>query len=117
MKNDTIDLEMVGKSLKILAVTPAIPDGPWLFFYSVWTFIQNNKFQTLSEGEANVKLGQFPNMEVTVYKLEGSDTPTPSILKKRKNVMEETVTSVQQVSDLIHAKTSVRVSENDLLQK
>ncbi len=63
------------------------------------------------------KLGQFPNMEVTVYKLEGSDTPTPSILKKRKNVTTETVTSVEQVGDLIHAKTSVRVSENDLLQK
>lgn len=84
MKNDTIDMTMVQRSIKILAVTPSIPAGPWLFFYSVWTFIQNNKFQTLTEGEAQAKLGQFPNMEVTVYKLEGSDTHAFNTKKAEK---------------------------------
>ncbi len=108
---------MVKRSLKILAVTPAIPNGPYLFYYAVWTFIQNEKASTLTEGEAQVKLGLHSDMETTVYQLQGSSTPLPSILKNRKNVTTETVTSVEQVSDLIAAKTSVRVSENDLLQK
>jgi hypothetical protein len=116
-KNKVIDMEMVAKSLKILAVTPAIPDGPWLFFYSVFTFVQNDRYQILVEAEASVKMAQFPDMPVTVYHLEGSDTPQPSILKKRKNVETIEVTSVEQVSDLIAAMTSVRVPENDLLQK
>ena len=36
----------------------------FLFFYSVWTFIQDKQHSTLTEIQAEGKLKQFPKMEV-----------------------------------------------------
>lgn len=113
MKKTDIELK---KSLRYLAVTPVI-SGPYLFYYALWTYVKNELASTLPEDQAADKLKQFPDMEVTYFKLEKSETPKPKILEGRTDLVTETVLGIEEVSDLIFIKSGAKVSETDLLPK
>jgi len=89
----------------------------YLFFYSVYTFIEGEGFETLTEDQAKDKLTDLPDMEVYFCKLTGSTERPPSIMQDRKGLHTETVTGHEGLSDLIFRKTQVRVPESDLMVK
>jgi hypothetical protein len=91
-------------------------EEPYLFWYTVWTFIQNDTYTTLTDKGAEDKLKQFPKMEVYYLKFPKSNTPMPGILKGKKYNTEE-CTSQEQESELIYMITGVKVPESDLRGK
>lgn len=95
---------------------PKNENREFLFFYSVWTFIQNKQYKTLTESEAAADLKQFPGMEIYYCRLEGSPDNPPAILKGKK-INKEIVAFHLGLSDLIYQKTGVRIPETDLMLK
>ena len=91
----------------------------FLFWYVVWTFVENKTYKTLTDKEAEDKLKQYSSTDMDVYycKFKDSSTPMPGILKKRGGLITETVMGYEQVSDLIYQKTGVKVPESDLMPK
>lgn len=90
--------------------------GEFLFFYSVWTFVQRKTATTLSETEAADKLTQYPEMEVIFCYLTNSSSEPPAILKGRK-IEKEEITGHEELSELIYSKTGASVSESELMIK
>ena len=116
---ETTDWNKVKKYRKVMAIGTAMPAKPevYLFFYSVWTFVEGEQFQTLTEDQAEAKLKEFPDMEVHYCKLVKAPTNMPAILKGRKNVTTKEVEGHQELSDYIFSITLVRVQETDLMKK
>jgi len=118
MENSEIDLREVQRlSAKAAGKEPPTFEGPYLFWYTLWTFVENKTFQTLNDIQAKEKMSRYPKMEVFYCKFPNSQTPAPGILKTRKGLQTETVSSHEQVSDLILMKTGVKVPESDLRSK
>lgn len=85
----------------------------FLFWYTVFTFVQNKTYSTLTEKQVEDKLKTYPGTKIIYCKFPESQTPKPEILKGRK-MQTETVTSHEQESELIYSTTGVKVPENDL---
>lgn len=105
------------RARKIVNIETPGHAGPYLFYYSVWTFIQNKTHATITESQAADKLKRFPDMEVFFCKLVKSATEMPVILKGRKNLQTSEITGHEALSELIYRKTTVKVSETDLMIK
>lgn len=103
---------------KLRGENPPEPDKnrEFLFYYSVWTFIQYQKAITITESQAEAKLKQFPKMEVTYCYLIKSKPDIPKILKGRK-IEKLELTGHDALSDLIFERTGVKVPEADLMVK
>jgi hypothetical protein len=119
---EKVDLKEVKRFLaKQAGKEVPVYEGPWLFYYgSVWTYIENKGYVTLTEKQAEEKLKQYHTprmMEVFYCHLINSETPKPSILKGRRGLQTEEVHSHEEVSDLIYRVTGVKVSEADLRSK
>ena len=116
---ETTDWNKVKKYRKVMAIGTAMPAKPevYLFFYSVWTLVEGEQFQTLTEEQAEAKLKDFPDMEVFYCKLINSPSNMPGILKKRKNVTTKEVGGHEQLSEFIFLTTGVKVPEADLMKK
>jgi hypothetical protein len=116
---EKIDLNKVKRMLRIMANKTALPEKPaiYLFYYTVWTFVEGEKYQTLTDEQAEAKLNESPDMEVYYCKLVKSPTNMPAILKRRKNVTIEEVHGHEMLSDYIFTITGVRVPETDLMVK
>jgi hypothetical protein len=104
---------------KLKAFQVAAEEAPerYMFWYTVWTFIEHKASSTLTEAAAEAKLKHYPSMEVFYCKFPNSQTPMPEILKGRKNLQTEKTSSYEQVSELIYEKTGVSVPESDLQDK
>jgi len=89
---------------------------PWLFFYSVYTFVENKQYSTLTEVQASGKVTEHRNLQIYYCRLVGSSDRTPEILKNRKIVKKELL-SHEELADLIYQTTSVRITESDLMIK
>jgi hypothetical protein len=116
---EKIDLNRVKRSLRVMANQTALPDQPasYLFDYAVWTFVQGEKHETLTEQQAEGKLNDLPDMDVYYCKLVGSPSVLPTILKGRKNVTTKEVSGHKELSDYIFNITGVKVPETDLMVK
>lgn len=121
----TVNLKEAKRLNAILAGSIPKPDpyekqlkqmGEFLFFYSVWTFVQRKQASTLSETQVKSKLEQYPEMEVYYYRLVKSSDRTPTILKGRK-IEKEEIHSHEELSELIYSKTGASVSESELMIK
>lgn len=113
--NTTINLREVQiLSAKLAGNEPPVFNGPYLFWYTVFTFVQNKTYTTLTEVQAGEKLKNYRAMEVFYCKFPDSKTPIPEILKNRRGLQTETCTSYEQVSELIYLKTEVKVPEASL---
>lgn len=97
----------------------AVPtfEGPYLFWYTTFTFIQNKTYVTLTEKQAQEKLLRYPRMEVFYLQFPKSTTPMPAILKGRRLLQTEPCTSHERASEIIYLKTGVKVPEGDLISK
>lgn len=114
----TIDLREVKRlTAKNLGKPAPTFEGPYLFWYTAWTYIQNKEYSILTEKQAAEKLKRYPKMETFYLKYPQSQTPKPEILKNRKGVQIETCTSHEQASELIYRLTGVKVDESDLRAK
>ncbi len=108
----------MGRVKRILSGEPVGGENKrWLFYYSLFTYVADGKAQTLTESEAGDKLKEFPSMPVTVFKLQKSETETPKILKGRKGLKTQEVTSTEQICGIISSTTGVGVEVTDLLPK
>lgn len=113
----TIDLKQVKKITGILSGKNAeAPDesGPFLFYYSTFTFIQDDRYITLTETQAEDKLKQYPDTSIYYCRLQGSPDSPPSILVGKK-LQKEIVEGHEALSDLIHSITGVRVPPEALM--
>jgi hypothetical protein len=117
MENE-IDLRQVKVLMAKKDGTP-LPtfEGPYMFFYVVFTFIENKQFSTLSEQQAKEMLSRYPKMETFLLKFPKSTTPIPAIITKRRGLQTEPCTSFEQASEIILTKTGVLVPQSDLMVK
>ena len=88
----------------------------YLFWYTVWTFIENNTYSTLSETEVENRLKQYPKMDIYYCRLVKSSDRTPAILKGRK-IEKLEIHGYEELSELIYQKSGVLVPESDLMTK
>jgi hypothetical protein len=91
----------------------------YLFWYTNFTLIFNKQYSILTEKEAKNKLTQYSSKEMDVYycKFPETTTPLPDVLKNKKGLITESVTSHKEVSELIYEKTGVSVPESELRSK
>lgn len=112
-------MNRVIKARKAMAVGTALPEKPatYLFYYTVWTFVEGEQFQTLTDEQAEAKLKELPDTKLHYCKLVNSPTKMPDLLKGRKNVTTKEVGGHSGLSDYIYTITHVRVPETDLMRK
>lgn len=101
----------------ILSGKPLEEPKRFLYFYSIYTFIDGDKASTLEEDQAADKLKEYPSMTVTYVHLQKTPIDPPTILKGRKGLETLEVTSHEALSDIIASKTGVRVQPEDLMPK
>lgn len=106
----TIDLKEVARILG----RKAPEEKEYLFWYTVFTLIANKTYRTLTEDEASEALKR-PKLVVYYCKFPESKKPLPGILKNRRGMLREEITSHEQLSSLIYEKTGVSVPEADLM--
>lgn len=107
------------KGIQNMGPGPGNETERYLFWYTLWTYIENKSYRTLTESEAKGKLKEYSSekMETVYCKFKDSSTPMPAILKGRKGLQTEIVMGHDQVSELIYRKTTVSVPESDLMTK
>jgi hypothetical protein len=102
---------------KLKAFQVAAEEAPerYMFWYTVWTFIENKEYKTLSDSEASERL---KDNQVVIYylKFPQSSTPMPTVLKGKKYHTEECM-SHEQASEIIYSVTNVKVPVADLQDK
>jgi hypothetical protein len=115
---ETVDLREL-KRIQAKAAGKPVPEfpGPYLFWYTVFTFIQDKQFTTLSEDQAKEKLLRYPKTEIFLLKFPKSTTPIPEIIKNRRGLQTIPCTSHEMASEIIYSKTNVKISEMDLMTK
>jgi len=86
----------------------------FLFFYTVWTIIQNKQPSKLTKDQVKLMLESDPDIDVTICYLKNLEPKIPDFLEGRKIIKKE-ITGYEALSELIYLKTGTSVPETDLM--
>jgi hypothetical protein len=98
---------------KIMQITGTGEDSKFLFFYVLWTFVENKTVTTLTEDLVKNKLSQYPAIIIYYCRLQDSPDNPPPILKSRK-MTKQIISGFAELVELIFTKTGASVTEGDL---
>lgn len=88
----------------------------YLFWYTVFSLVRDDRYKTLTEKEASDHMKDFPRTKIVYFHLKDSPTPKPNFFKGRKYVIQEVTGGHEEVSNLIFSVTGVRIPEVALMQ-